>query len=73
MKSSLNGATAVLRGFASWIAGHAGPIPSEPRVVPISVSACNPRIRPRDYLHDEREFAVPCDRWSPGLSLDNFS
>lgn len=70
MKSSLNGATAVLRGFASWIAGRSGP---EPRVVPISVSACNPRIRPRDYLHDEREFAVPRDRWSPGLSLDNFS
>lgn len=73
MKSYLNGATAVLRGFASWISDLARPMPTDAQVVPILVSACEPRIRPRDHLNDQREFAVPRDRWAPGLSLDNFS
>jgi hypothetical protein len=73
MKSTLDGATAVLRGFASWFSGHADSTLPDARVVPTLVSACEPRIRPRDHLNDEREFAVPRDRWAPGLSLDNFS
>ena len=70
MKSSLTGATAVLKGFAGWIYGRrVEELPS----VDLSdtsevVWACGRRAPT-----DDGEFAVHSDRWSPGLSLDNFS
>jgi hypothetical protein len=73
MKSSLSSATAVLRDFAGWISSRGAEDFSEAPGVPFVVSACGYRAPAQDTEpEDTREFAVPRDRWAPGLSLDNF-
>lgn len=74
MKSSLNSATAVLRGFAGWISGRTGDELSDVDHVPFVVSACGYRARAEETsMEDASEFDARRDRWPPGLSLDNFS
>jgi hypothetical protein len=77
MKSSLTGATAVLKGFAGWIYGRRGEDLSSVDASETSevVWICGRRAPSSEEgeFDDRREFAVTSDRWSPGLSLDNFS
>jgi hypothetical protein len=77
MKNSLAGATAVLKGFAGWIYGRREEGISDVSAPPDTsevVWACGRRAPTGDgEFADHREFAVRPDRWSPGLSLDNFS
>jgi hypothetical protein len=76
MKRSFTGATAVLKGFAGWINGRRGedlPTISASDASEV-VWACGRYATIDDgEFDDRREFAVRSDRWSPGLSLDNFS
>jgi hypothetical protein len=72
MKSSLNSATAVLRGFAGWIAGRTGDELSDVDHVPFVVSACGYRATAEES-EDAPDVDARHDRWPPGLSLDNFS
>jgi hypothetical protein len=75
MKNSLTGAAGVLKGFAGWIYGRRGEnlSPVDPSETSAVVWACGRRAPTDDELADRREFAGRSDRWSPGLSLDNFS
>ena len=74
MKSSLNSATAVLRGFAGWISGRDGDELSDVDHVPFVVSACGYRAQDGESSVDgSGEFDARRDRWPPGLILDNFS
>jgi len=76
MKSSLTVATAVIKGFAGWIYGRRGQDLSSVDAPDASeiIRACGRRAPTEDEeFDDDREFAVRSDRWSPGLSLDNFS
>jgi hypothetical protein len=70
MKNSLAGATAVLKGFAGWIYRRRDEDLSEVDAPGASevVCACGRRAPTGDD-----EFAARSGRWSPGLSLDNFS
>ena len=71
MKSSLNSATAVLRGFADWFSGRGDEALPEDSGIPFE---CGYGAAPQDTQpNDARELAVPRDGWAPGLSLDNFS
>jgi hypothetical protein len=76
MKSSLSSATAVLRGFAGWFSSRGGEALSgfDDEAIPNVVWACGREISPEaPEPDDRRQFAVRRERWSPGLSLDNFS
>lgn len=76
MKSSLNSATAVLRGFAGWFSTRGGEALSgiDDDANPNVVWACGREISPEGLEPDDRrQFAARRERWSPGLSLDNFS
>lgn len=70
MKNSLSGATAALKGFAGWISRRRNEGLSEVDASDTSavVWVCGRCAPTRDD-----EFAGRSDRWSPGLSLDNFS
>jgi len=81
MKSSLKSATSTLRGFAGWISKRRGDALSstEDTESPAAVRICGRcatavEAELADQVADGRgRGSETRDRWSPGLSMDNFS
>ncbi|HVJ77808.1 MAG TPA: hypothetical protein VM620_08240 [Hyphomicrobium sp.] len=81
MKSSLKSATLTLKGFAGWISKRRewalsnvddAPEPNAVRVCGRCATVVEAEMADRD-AGDDRRASAPRDRWSPGLSMDNFS
>lgn len=81
MKSSFKSATSTLRGFAGWISRRReGALPSvEDTETPAAVRICGrcatvveAELADQDADNRGRD-SEPLNRWSPGLSMDNFS
>jgi hypothetical protein len=81
MKSSLKCGTVSLRGFAGWSSKRRewalpnvddAPEPNAVRVCGRYATVVEAEMADRD-AGDRRRTSAPRDRWSPGLSMDNFS
>jgi hypothetical protein len=69
MRSSFSSAATAFKGFAGWISGRRdGDLTDDG--APNVFSACGAPERPHDA---PAEFSGHKERWSPGLSVDNFS
>jgi hypothetical protein len=81
MKSSLKSATSTLKGFAGWISKRRegvlsnvddAPSTNAVRVCGRCATVVEAELADQD-ADDRRRVSAPRDRWSPGLSMDNFS